>query len=401
MPATRRISSPLGVLSSLALAFTFVVARPAAAQVAPAQAPAAPPEASVFPLTTLWSVKLDTAPALFPAYDEARAYLVLRPDPERGISTPRLTAVSLSDGSTRWTREIDSADAIAIGGDRVLLCAGPLLQAFATSDGAPAWRLPLGAPLSAPLLSARGWLIAATQASDVVAVRAADGARLWQAHLPSPATGRPAVAGDALYLPLTDNRVLRLKLDTGAVSWDEKILSQPTTLLALDDRVFVGTREYWFYALQPADGKVVWRSRIGGAVVGEPEADASRVYLLTLDNLIRALDRQSGHLKWRQMLVHRERFGPLRIDDLLFVSGPSQTIQAYDANTGKAAGSFDAPHDRLSPVHEVPGLLAHDFLLIAVTGEGELMAIRPKTLQPEAFALSPLLYLTTGFPIWR
>jgi len=403
MPEPLRISIPLGILGALALAFTpRAEAQTAATQTAAAAAQApAKPGSEIFPLTTFWMVKLDTPPALSPAYDAARAYIVLKPDPDRAIPATRLTAVSLSNGSTKWTREIAAVDSIVTDGDLLVASVGSSLQAFAASDGTPRWRLALSAPLSAPLLSIGGWLIAVTQASDVTAVRPLDGGKLWQVHLPSPAVGIPAVAGDALYLPLTDNRVLRLKLDTGAVVWDQKILSQPTTLLALDDRLFVGTSE-WFYALQPKDGKVLWRFRVGGAVVGEPVASASAVYFLALDNLVRALDREGGPLKWRQILVHRERFGPLRVADLLVVSGASPTIQAYDARSGTAAGSFDAPHDlKMMPVHLVPGLLERDFLLIAMTGEGELMAIRPQSLQPEPFAVSPRVYLLTGFPIWR
>ena len=65
-------------------------------------------------------------------------------------------------------------------------------------------------------------------------------------------------------------------------------------MLALDDRVFVGTARTWFYALQPEDGRVRWRKRVGAAVVGRPAADRSAVYFLALDNLLRALDRVGG-----------------------------------------------------------------------------------------------------------
>lgn len=381
-----------------ALAFVLVLSLPlrAAAQSAPAA-----PGAALFPLSTLWTVTLDTAPALAAAYDEQHAYFVLKPDPDRGLTSARLTAISLGDGSTGWTRDIAAADALAAGDDQVFTCTGGLLQAHAAADGTPRWQLALDAPLSAPMHVVAGWLIAVTQASDVVAVRTRDGSKLWQAHLPSPATGEPSVNGNQLYLPLTDNRVLQLHLETGAIVWDRKIVSQPMTIVALDDRVFVGTRQRWFYALQPKDGKVLWRFSIGGAVVGAPAVDRSAVYFLALDNLLRALGRGRGSLRWRTILVRRDRFGPFRASNLLFVSGSSKTIQAYDAGTGKPAGSFDAPGDLNGPIHFVPGIIAVDFLIVAVTGEGQIVAIRPQSLQPEAFTWSPRMYLITGFPIWR
>ncbi len=396
----RRIGTPPGVPAVATLALAVVLAvlleAHAAAQPVPPK-----PEAPVFPLAPLWTATLDSAPALPPAYDTTHAYLVLKPDPDRGFASARLIAVSLGDGSLKWTHDIPAADALAVGAAGVFTCAGPLVQAFGAADGAPRWQLPLGAPLSAPLHLADGRLVATTQASDVTAVRTLDGSKLWQRHLPSPATGEPATSGDGLYLPLTDNRVIRLKPDTGAITWTVRILSQPTTVLALEDRVFVGTREDWFYALRPHDGKVLWRVRVGAGVVGAPAVDRSAVYFLALDNLLRALYREGGSLDWRQMLVRRERFGPLLAGGLLLVSGFSPTLQAYDAVTGKPAGSFDAPRDLAGPVHLVPGLLARDFLAIVLTGEGQLMALRTQSLQPEAFALSPRVYLTNGFPFWH
>lgn len=398
MPEPRRSRDQLPATKTLALGCAFLVCLQS---LAAAQSPQSKSAGDIFPLRTAWMVTLDAPPALPPAYDDARAYVALRPDPDRGYPANRIVALSLTDGSTKWSREVAGVDALAVGDDLVFACSGSLLQALETSDGRPRWQLPLDAPLSAPLHHDHGWLIAVTQGSQAFAIRARDGEKVWQVHLPSPAVGEPALSGDELYLPLTDSRVVRLKLETAAVIWDQKILSQPTSILALDDRVFVGTRERWFYALHPGSGRVLWRVRVGSAVVGVPAADRSAVYFLAFDNLLRALDRSGGSLKWRQLLVRRAGFGPFRMDTLLFVSGPSPTIQAYDTNGGTSAGSFDAPHDLFAPVHVMPGLVDRDFLLVALTGEGELLAIRPQSLEPEPFAISPLVCLSLGFPRWR
>jgi hypothetical protein len=145
---------------------------------------------------------------------------------------------------------------------------------------------------------------------------------------------------------------------------------------------------------------VEWRFRIGGPVVGAPTTGPSTVYFLAFDNLLRALDRAGGSLKWRQMLARRARFGPFPVGRLLVVSGLSQVIQAYDVRGGAPAGTFETPHDLFTPVHPIAGLVDRDFLLIALTGQGELLAIRPHSLQPEEFAVSPRVFLMAGFPRW-
>ncbi len=387
-------TAALGV--AIALFFSFTAAQSLAQ--APPTAPARP---DIFPLSIAWMVTLDTPPAFAPAYDGERVYIALKADEDGGHPLKRIAAYSLTDGSRNWVRDAPDADSLATGDSLLFASSGPRLDALSAADGAPRWQITLDAPLSAPLQPAGGWIIAATQASHAYGIRASDGKQLWDVHLPSPACARPAVAGDAVFLPLTDNRVVRLDVETGAVVWDRALPLQPTSLLALDDRVFVGMNERWFYALSPRNGDVDWRFRIGGTVVGNPAADASRVYFLALDNLLRALGRSGGSLEWRQMLGRRARFGPYQLGSLLVVSGASPVIEVFDAKRGTPAGTFEAPHDlKAMPVHPLPGIVERDFLLIALTGEGELLAIRPHSLEPEKFAVSPRLALVAGFPYW-
>jgi hypothetical protein len=117
--------------------------------------------------------------------------------------------------------------------------------------------------------------------------------------------------------------------------------------------------------------------------------------------VFRALDRSGGTVIWRQLLVRRARYGPFPAGSLLLLSGSSTSIQAFSRDGGAPAGSFDAPHDLQGPVHVVQGLVDRDFLIIALTGDGELLAIRPKSLEPDAFAISPRVALIAGFPRWR
>lgn len=393
------------VALGLAVVICFTYPQPGAAAITGGSEPAPSAQArssttDIFPLSILWMVTLDTPPALAPAFDDERAYVALKADVEGGRPIKRIAAYSLTDGSRKWTRDAPDVDGLETGSGLLFACAGPRLEALLAADGSPRWHVSLDAPLSAPLQAAGGWLIALTQASHAYAIRAVDGARLWDVHLPSPATGPPALLGDAVFLPLTDNRVVRLDLQSGALVWTRSLLSQPTCLLALDNRVFVGTNERWFYALSPQNGRVEWRFRVGGPVVGTPAAGPSTVYFLALDNLLRALDRAGGSLRWRQMLARRARFGPFQLGSLLVVSGLSQVIQAYNVHGGTPAGTFETPHDLFTPAHPIAGLVDRDFLLIAVTGQGELLAIRPHSLQPEEFAWSPRVYVMAGFPYW-
>ncbi len=400
-PVTRTVALLVAVLVSLAPAAHAQSAR------SNSRVPTPPPKpgADIFPLSTLWTVTLDAPPAIAPAYDNDRAYVALKApastDGDGQAQTSQIVAIALGEGSKKWSREFRDASSLAAGDGLVFASAAASINAFDRENGEPRWQLALDAPLAAPLAYEGGWLVAATQGSDAFGVRARDGAKAWQVHLPSPAAGEPAIVGDAVYLPLSDSRVVRLTVDTGAIVWNREILSRPTTIFAAADRVFAGTSKEWFYALRPDTGRVLWRARVGAPVVGRPSVAGSTVYFLALDDLLRALDRSGGSLRWRQLLAKRARFGPFPAGDILFVSGLSATIQAYDTIKGASAGSFDAPEDLFVPLHLVPGVVAADFLLVALTGEGQMLAIRPQSLVPEAFALSPRLAWLAGWPRWR
>ena len=72
----------------------------------------------------------------------------------------------------------------------------------------------------------------------------------------------------------------------------------PNEILALDDRVYVGAKDHFFYCLMARDGRVDWRWRIGGDIVGVATSDENNVYFVAQDNVLRALNRKSGGQQW-------------------------------------------------------------------------------------------------------
>ena len=62
-------------------------------------------------------------------------------------------------------------------------------------------------------------------------------------------------------MPLDDNRVVALQVETGEPLWEQRLGDKPNDMLALDDRIYVGSIDNFLYCLEADDGVIAWRWR--------------------------------------------------------------------------------------------------------------------------------------------
>ena len=137
----------------------------------------------------------------------------------------------------------------AAGEGLVFIAEPEALAALREADGSEAWRLPLTERLAAPLVWDNGWLIAATASGTLLALRGLDGDLVWRRDLGSPLSAPPALAADRVYAPAKDGRIIALRVDTGEPLWERRLGGAPSEMLALDDRLYVGSDDNFFYCL--------------------------------------------------------------------------------------------------------------------------------------------------------
>ncbi len=154
------------------------------------------------------------------------------------------------------------------------------------------------------------------------------------------AAAAPFIAADGVYLSLEDGRVMKLALLTGEPQWEHMLPGRPGELLVLDDRIFVGCANKRFYCLNPKNGKERWHWRVGGRPVGRAAVDEKRVYYVALDNILWALDRGNGVMKWRAELPVRASGGPIVIGTVVAVAAMALADQRLRGpRPGVAAGT--------------------------------------------------------------
>lgn len=305
-------------------------------------APAAAQTSALFPLDHFWTHVLEAPFAAAPAASAARVYVPLQ--------TGQLIALEPGRVEPVWSAELAADSAPLAADDRLFVSASGAIHALDAATGSVVWRLPAG-PLAVPLTYRAGWLIVALADGALQAVRAADGVVVWARAMGAPLISAPAIDGNLLVAGFGDGRLALLDLPTGNPRW-QKSLGSPAGAITLSaDRIFVGTADGFFWAIKTRDGDLDWRWRRGARMIGAAAADPERVYVVALDNVVRAYSRSSGHEKWSYALLSRPLSGPMLVDGLIVVTAGDIGTPALiyiNSITGAAAGktpALPAPED--------------------------------------------------------
>jgi outer membrane protein assembly factor BamB len=250
--------------------------------------------------------------------------------------------------------------------------------------GRTLWQMAVEGQLSGAVHWESGWVFASTAQGDAVALHAEDGRILWRTSLGSPFATSPSVSGERLFVALRDGRLVALDVATGTATWSTALNQEVTGLLALADQLLVGTRANRLHSVSLDRGRIRWSQKAGADVIGSPAVDESSIYYVAFDNVLYALNRGNGNIRWRRNLPSRPVGGALRVEDVLLVPFSTNDIGAYLASTGapsftiQALGELGgAPFVRESARPTAPRL-------IALSREGALQGFAPRIEPPPA-----------------
>jgi outer membrane protein assembly factor BamB len=337
----------------------------------------------IFPARQQWTLALNNALTAPPGFNRARGYFP--------IEGERLVAYDLASGNQLWIITSQAVWPPVAGDQFVFVVHSDAILALNADDGSVAWRLAIEDRLAVRPVADHGWLVAATISGTVLAVRVADGSVGWRTEAGARISAPPALTPDRLYLPLEDRRVLALQSEDGAVVWERRLGGAPTGLLAIEDRVYVGSTDNFLYGLTARRGEVAWRWRNGADVIGTPVVADDRLYFVALDNILRSLDRNGGSQKWKRALPLRPRSGPVLAGGTLIVGGLGPSVRAYSSSTGAPAGELSLPADLAAPPHVfwnggVPVLVA---VTMDIVKGATVIGFTPATGLPMPFAPLP------------
>jgi outer membrane protein assembly factor BamB len=323
-----------------------------------------------------WTVVFETAPAAPAGFDQELAYVPLKGG--------ELQAIELNGGVVKWKAPLATTLTPATGDGMVFTGGAGVITALEQRSGETIWATPLEGALALPLYWDTGWLIVSLESGDLIALRAQDGEIMWRQSLGSPLASTPTPAGDRVYLALADGRITALALATGVPAWTTPLNEPVTGMLALDDQLVVGTRGNRVYSVSLDRGRIRWSQKAGADIAGAPVADERFIYFAALDNMLRALDRKSGNLRWNRKLPSRPAAGPLRARDVVLLPLVTTDIGAFVATTGADSFTIRAAGETGGVPFIREGARPTSPLLIAMSREGSLQGFAPRIEPPPA-----------------
>jgi outer membrane protein assembly factor BamB len=346
-----------------------------------------PPEPTpILPAEPGWTVLLDAPPSAGLVMDTERVYVPVR---ARGFR-----ALARRTGEVVWTEAADTRWPPVVTNGRLFIVLPESIRAMAAATGNPLWSYSPPQPVST-VPSAHGeMLFVPTEAGDLIALHAADGAIAWRRPLGSPTRHPVAFLEAAVVVTTTDGRVLALETATGKALWERSLpgtLSAPATAR---DRVFVGSTNNFFYALDADHGKEAWRWRTGGDVIGAAAAH-DRVYFVSLDNLLRAVNRDNGNQQWKAEVPTRPAGPPIVVGDVVVMTGVSPRLDAFVGKTGEVLGNYTSPLESQfegTPAID-PDLKPFHVSIVTLVRDGSVTALRPTRMMLPDPPLVPLLAL--------
>jgi outer membrane protein assembly factor BamB len=343
----------------------------------------------LLPVVQEWIATLDDAPSAAGAMDAERVYIPIQPE--------KLVALSRTTGAKLWTRDIESAWPPVVRGDVLYVVASDEIHALDTATGMEKWRVSFDAKVAAPLIAAGRQesgaggaivdvLIATFGKGLVIAYATDDGRMLWTRELGAASRFTPAVDGMRAVFAIDDSRAVALRLTDGRVEWEQKLdgmLNQPSYAR---DRIFIGSNTNFLFALDNVTGRIAWRWKTGGDVIGTAADTKGGAYYASLDNVVRAVNRSNGNQRWIKEIPTRPLLPPLvlgdgmKYEEIVVLTGVTSEIDAFAAKNGAAAGMYMPPSDLEGAPLIAPDLRPYEVAMVVITRDGRAIGLKPSSM---------------------
>ncbi len=330
------------------------------------------------------------------------------------IQSEQLVALSRASGATLWKRDIESMWPPIVIGDTLYLAASDEMHALDAATGAEKWRAPFDGAVTAPLTAASGIrpstssgrpepvegrdpgsgnrdatvLIGVFAKGTVTAFAAVDGRMLWTHDLGAASHFTPAIDGVRATFALEDSRAVALRLADGRTDWEQKLEGMLTQPSFVQDRVFVGSNNNFLYALTNDSGRLAWKWKTGGDVIGTSGDAKGAAYYASLDNVLRAVNRGNGNQRWIKEIPTRpvlppQTFGDgMKYEEIVVLTGVTSEVDAFAAKNGAVIGMYTPPADSSlegAPLID-PLLKPYRVAMVVITRDGRAIGLTPSAM---------------------
>lgn len=264
-----------------------------------------------------------------------------------------------------------------------------------------------------------GSLYVATGMGEVLALDAANGAPRWRVRIGAPTRGAPAVAGGRVFVVTLESRLVALAAEDGRRLWVHR--ASPATAVPLGvappaveaDIVVAGFPSGELAALRAAEGRLLWTETVAGGgrggitdiggVRAAPAIYEGVVHVAGLAGLTIAVDLRSGRRLWEREAASGST--PAVAGDWAFLIAEPARVLCVDRQGGRLRWVADVGEGGRAAIRAAPLLAGGRLILPGADSRALLLdpadgsvvgtlRLPGAVLQPPAVAAGRLVVLT-------
>ena len=209
-------------------------------------------------------------------------------------------------------------------------------------DGTTNWTFDTGMRIVGSPAVSDGVVVFGSANYNIYGLDTKTGKELWHLTTNQAVMGATTIHDGVAYIGGGDGRMFAIDIHTGEVKWafselKNYVLTRP---LVYNDKLYFGTWDTHFYALNLADGSLVWKwnngrsnPKLSPASVW-PVAANGRIFITAPDRYFTCLDAETGEQIWRTNEYKvRETVGLSEDGKTIYSKCMWDTIVALDATT--------------------------------------------------------------------
>lgn len=248
-----------------------------------------------------------------------------------------------------------TAQPVVVDGKIFTLDTDSKLSAFDAQSGKPLWSVSIRpdgedeSVIGGGLAYSAGTLYVTTGYASVLAIDPMTGKVRWNANISSPARAAPSVVDSRVFVTTLDNRLIALDTASGKSLWEYAGINDAAGLVgaaspaATSDIVIPAFSSGEIVALQVENGTVAWSDTLSSAVrsdnlaglsdiSGLPVIDKGTVFAVSFGGGLVAIDERTGTRMWQREISGSDT--PWVSGNHLFVVTTDNRLVALGRDTG-------------------------------------------------------------------
>lgn len=217
------------------------------------------------------------------------------------------------------------------------------IQAIRLKNGNKSWDFQTSGPVfSSPAVSGRRIVVGS--ADGTIYCLSDKGKLQWKLATAAPVLGSPLIEKGVVYIGGSDSGYRAIDLETGNLRWQFTGLQGPVTSqpVIADSLLIFGAWDRHLYAVNKANGALVWKWNNGSAVINfspaacVPVVHDGVLYIVAPDRYLSAIDLRNGKTLWRtNEYTVRESIGISDDRRFVYAKTMNDTLVAFHTNREK------------------------------------------------------------------